>query len=136
MSKQHSKAVLVAVWIIVVFGYLYLLQKIYDKQQSYYIFVLLALSGNLAYDGLKAVLAYSPLYPRDAALVVKYVAGFIASLAAAVASLFGAAALYHFRLVGDIAAQIIGGVGFLLSIAAGMALISSAERHFRLSNRA
>lgn len=136
MSRRAAKTILVVAWIAIVFGYLFLLQKIYDKEKGYFLFVLLAISGNLAYDGLKAILQYDPLYSSDGALVVKYVIGFVASLAAAVGSLFLAATLYHFHLIGEFLAQVLGGVGFLAAIAGGMLLISSAERHFKLTNRA
>jgi hypothetical protein len=61
MSKTSHKVFLVFAWIVVVFGYLWLLSFAYDKEKGFVLFVLLSIAGNLAYDGLKLVLRYNPL---------------------------------------------------------------------------
>lgn len=136
MNKSAHKVVLVAAWIVVVFGYLYFLQFAYDKEKSFHLFVFVAIAGNLAYDGLKSVLKYEPLYPSDASTTSKYVMGFVASLAGSLAFLLIGAELFVYRILGNTAAQIVSGVGFLSCISAGMWLLAKAETHFKGTNHA
>lgn len=135
MTRLKNKVILVAFWIIVVFGYLYLLQFAYDKEKSFHLFVLLAIAGNMAYDGLKTIINYNPLYPSDATTVVKYIIGFIACMGASLVSIFFGAALLHWKILNAFSSQFIAGGGFLMSMALGMFLLSKAETRFGLSSR-
>lgn len=136
MSRLTNKIILIVTWIIVVFGYLYLLQFAYEKEKSFHLFVLLAIAGSMAYDGLKMVIYYNPLYPRDATTITKYILGFIGCLVASLASLFLGAALFHWRIVNEFIGQFLATVGFLTSMVIGTLLLAKAETKFKLSNRA
>lgn len=136
MSRLTNKIILVTAWVVLVFGYLRLLQFAYEKDRSFHLFVLLAIAGNMAYDGLKAVIRYNPLYSSDATTISKYVAGFVGSLVASVASLFLGAALFHWHLVNEFVGQLVAAIGFLVSMIFGMVLLAKAETRFKLSNRA
>lgn len=138
MRRSLGKIILVAVWIAIVFGYLYFLQKVYDdpKFKSFQLFVLLSIAGNLAYDGLKAVLRYEPLHPSNICKIIWFVAGFVVSLAGSVAFLFIGAELVVYGCISNPAGQVVAGVGFLSCIACGMRLLALAENYFKASNRA
>lgn len=136
MSRLTDKTILVITWVVIVFGYLWVLQFAYEKEKSFHLFVLLAIAGNMAYDGLKAVIRYNPLYSSDGTTITKYVFGFLGSLAASVASLFLGAALFHWHLVNEFMGQLVAAIGFLASIILGMVLLAKADSHFKLSNRA
>jgi len=138
MRISVGKLILVAAWIVIVFGYLYLLQKAYDDSQfkSFHLFVFLAIAGNLAYDGLKALLKYAPLHPSNTWQVVRFAAGFVASLVGSVASLLISAELVVYGCLSNSAGQVVAGVGFLICIACGMWLLTQAETYFKVSNRA
>ncbi|MDT4328446.1 hypothetical protein ACQE3E_11210 [Methylomonas sp. MED-D] len=138
MGISAGKLILVATWISIVFGYLYFLQKVYDNPQfkSFHLFVFLAIAGNLAYDGLKALLRYDPLHPSNTWKIVRFVAGFVASLAGSVASLLIGAELVVYGCLSNSAGQIVAGLGFLICIAFGMWLLAQAETYFKVSNRA
>lgn len=135
MSRRINKIFLVAVWVLVVFGYLWLMESAYEREESFHLFVLLAIAGNMAYDGLKAVIRYDPLCPSDATTISKYVAGFVVSLFASVGSLFFGAALFHWNFVNEFMGQLVAASGFLGSMILGMVLLGKAESRFRLSNR-
>jgi hypothetical protein len=138
MRISLGKLILIVFWIAIVFGYLYLLQRVYDdpKFKSFHLFVFLAIAGNLAYDGLKALLRYKPLYPSNIWKIVWFVAGFVASLVGSVASLCIGAELVVHGLISNPAGQVVAGVGFLACIACGMWLLAQAETYFKVSNRA
>ncbi|WP_421793844.1 hypothetical protein [Hydrocarboniphaga effusa] len=135
MSKVGIRVCLVILWIAVVFTTLFVLQAVYDKEKSFSLFVLMLILSNLAYDGLKAVFTFDPASNSDGWSVVKYALGFVFSLLLSAGSLLLAAWLHHAFGVGDVPAQIIGGVGFFGFYFCGMFLLSSAERRFKLSNR-
>jgi hypothetical protein len=131
-----NKGILVTFWVGIVFLYLYILQFAYEKERSFHLFVLLAIAGNMAYDGLKAIIRYNPQYPSDATTISKYVIGYVGCLGSSLASLFLGAALYHWSIVGELIGQLIAGTGFLVSTVLGMVLLAKAEKHFKLTNRA
>lgn len=56
MEKFGHKLFWCVAWVVVVFGYLWLLSFAYETHATFVLFVLLAIAGNLAYDGLKVVL--------------------------------------------------------------------------------
>jgi hypothetical protein len=136
MSRLTNKIILVTVWIFVVFGYLYLMQFAYEKKKSFHLFVFMVIVGSMAYDGLKVVIRYNPLYPSDAATVTKYVLGFVACLVSSLASLFIGAALFHRHIVSEFFGQMVAAIGFLASMVFGMVLLGKAEAQFNLSTRA
>ena len=114
------------------------LQKVYDALQfkSFYLFVFLAITGNLAYDGLKSLLRYAPLHPSNTWKIVRFVVGFVASLVGSVASLLVGAELVVYGCLSNSAGQVVAGLGFLICIACGMWLLTQAETYFNVSNRA
>jgi hypothetical protein len=135
MSRKTNKILLVLIWILIVFGYLWVFQLIYEKNRSFYLFVLLALSGNLSYDGLKKIIYYDPLYPSDSTMVLKYALGFVFFLFSSIIPLILGAALIHWDLVNFRIGQAIGTIGFLFSIVLGMVFLAKAESRFKLSNK-
>lgn len=136
MSRLTNKIILVIVWVVIVFSYLRFLQFAYEKEKSFYLFVLLAIAGNMAYDGLKIVIRYNPLYSSDATTVTKYVFGFIGCLGLSLVALSIGALLFHWHIVSEFIGQLVATVGFLLSIVVGMVFLAKAETRFKLSNRA
>lgn len=135
MSKVGIRVCLVILWIAVVFAALFLLQAVYEKEKTFSLFALMLILSNLAYDGLKAVFTFDPASSADGWSVVGYALGFIASLLLSAGFLLLAAWLHHAFGVGEVPAQIIGGIGFFGSYFCGMLLLSSAERRFKLFNR-
>lgn len=134
MRFNRHKLYWVAIWIAVVFTYVWLLSYYYENDKGYASFVLLAIAGNLAYDGLKALLFYDARDGEASRAITGYVVGFLAALAASVTSLFVAAQLVVYGIASDRVGQSIAGVGFLSSIAAGMWLLANAERTFKRTN--
>lgn len=136
MNKRSFKAILVVMWIAIVFGFLWLLSFAYEKNQGFLLFICIAIAGNLAYDGLKMVVRYDPLFTTDAESVVLYVLGFAASLIGSVAIFIVGAELFVYSLTKEWVAQAVSGIGFLLCVAGGMLLLAKAERKFHGTNRA
>jgi len=134
VNKSQGKIVLVVLWVLFCYGALRILQHAYDKEKSFYLFVVLAITGNLAYDGLKVVVRYRPASRADIRAVVAYVLGFCAALIGAVSSLFVGAELVVFGMLGSTAVQIVSGALFVGCLIAGMMLLGSAERRFKLSH--
>lgn len=127
---------MVIIWIVVVFGYLWILQFVYEKYKTFQLFVLLAIFGNLAYDGLKKIIYYDPFYPSDSAKVTKYVVLFTFCLFGSIIPILIGAALVYWDLVHFRFAQVIGTIGFQSLIVMGMIFLDKAESRFKLSNKA
>lgn len=135
MKNSHHKAIWAAAWVIVVFAYFWVMSFVYEKDKNFLLFVFLAIAGNLAYDGLKAVLSYDASYTRDAKIITGYVFGFLGAMTSSLLCLFVGAQLATYHWLSDSSAQVVAGVGFLLCTASGMWLIADAERKFRNTAR-
>ena len=58
-------------WVVIVFGFLYVLSLAYDFQKTFVLFVFLAFGGNMAYDITKTLITLHPLYKSDWAILCK-----------------------------------------------------------------
>lgn len=65
------KALAVIGWVVIVFGFLYVLSLAYEQQKTFVLFVFLAFAGNMAYDVTKTLIRLHPLYRSDWAALCK-----------------------------------------------------------------
>lgn len=133
MSRTLSRAILVTLWITIVFGALWVLSFVYDKDKSFWLYVVLALIGNLAYDGLKIILKFSPTYQSDGKKVVKYALLASISLFFPGLSFVVGAAAFAWGFVPEIIGQSFAVIGSFAAIAFGSFQLAKAEAHFMLS---
>ena len=133
MERSIYKYFVIAIWVLLVFGYLYLMQIVYEKEQSFYLFVLLTLAGNLAYDGLKALLKYQSFYESDARALAFNVAMSVICLFMSVAVFFVGAALNIYFSFPEALCKGIALSGNLVCIGLGLNYIAKAERTFQVS---
>lgn len=134
MSRTLSRVILVTLWITIVFGALWVLSFVYDKDKSFWLYVVLALIGNLAYDGLKIILKFNPTYPSDGKKVVNHALLASVSLFFPGLSFVVGAAAFVWGFVPEIIGQIFAAIGSFVAIAFGSFQLAKAEAHFKLSD--
>lgn len=133
MSRTLSKAILVTLWITIVFGALWVLSFVYDKDKSFWLYVVLTLIGNLAYDGLKCILKFTPEYPSDRKKIVNHTLLASISLFFPGLSFVVGAAAFAWGFVPEIIGQSFAVIGSFAAIAFGSSQLAKAEAHFMLS---
>jgi len=59
------KWIAVGLWVLISMGFFYLLDFAYDKNKSYWLFLVLIFGCNLVYDIAKSLIRLRPLYRSD-----------------------------------------------------------------------
>jgi len=134
MSKENTKRILLALWLVITLGYLEGLREVNVKQHSLILFVYLAITSMQTTGGLKVILRYAPMYRADGAKVLNYVVGFIAAVVAAMVSIGIGAELCFFKWLSEPHAQTFSAIGFIGCVGVGLWLIAEAERLVKASN--
>lgn len=136
MSTNFVKAILIAVWGVLVFGCLWVLQSAYEesKDQPFWFFLVIAIGGNLAYDGLKSILKYRPLAPCNGSKLAKLVGKFVLLLALSFAALAVPAVLVVKGCLNDRLGQLLAGIGFLTAWAVGASMLATIGKYFKASD--
>lgn len=114
MSKSSYKLLTAVIWVLVVFGGLYILQEVYEKNESFHLFVILALSMNVAYDGIKAILKFPAMYVQDAKKLFNLTILTVLSFAASFLMFLVGAALHVYLDLPVFISQAVAVFGYLV----------------------
>ncbi|KEQ17538.1 hypothetical protein [Endozoicomonas numazuensis] len=134
MNRNSYKVIIAGIWLLIVFGYLHGLQIVYEAEKSFHLFVVLSIFINLAYDGLKKIISYKPMYTADIRKLFKYSVSIVVSLACSLSSFVAGAFLKIYLDFPEFVAQGVAFTGFIVFIIISMILLNKAEKLFKLSN--
>ncbi|MDA6067634.1 hypothetical protein OH214_10860 [Idiomarina abyssalis] len=132
MSKSSYKLLTAAVWVLVVFSGLYILQEVYKKNESFHLFVILALSMNVAYDGIKAILKFPAMYVQDAKKLFNLAVLTVLSFAASFLMFLVGAALHVYLELSLVISQAVAVVGYLVFFIITLSFLQKIDNLFKV----
>lgn len=128
MKILFFKMLTVSLWIGAVFGITFVLQKSYENEASFKLFVYVALSLNVAYDGIKLILKYPAKNTYESYRLFNYVVGASCSFLLAFISIGTGVATHIYWGWNEIVGQIISVTGYLVFFILAMKYSAMIER--------
>jgi hypothetical protein len=129
-----NKLLTALLWLLIVFGFLYLLQGVYEKEPSFYLYVTLTLSVSIGYDGLKSIMNYRPMYYSDSKKLLRGAVMSVLFVVFAFGS-FLIGAIAHVSLhAPETLGQVLGFGGFSVFYILAMLQMSQIKRQMIISN--
>ncbi|WP_339067197.1 hypothetical protein [Teredinibacter turnerae] len=131
MNRLTYRLLAAGLLIAIVFGFLYVLQNVYDKKPSFYLFVVIALSMNITYDGLKSIMNFPAVFPSDAREVFLLSSKAVGFAALAFISFLAGAALHVYLGFAELVGQVVAAGGYILFYVLAMKCLLNAQNAMR-----